>query len=323
MTTCDVCGKQTNMPYHCDHCGGTFCAEHRLPENHDCPGLDDWNDPGGVFDSGFDDSVSTAGGTGSSPDGVLDRLGIDTGPGGVLGYFRGNMTYVFLILMAVTFFAQELFKALFVEFTVGPQGGIYATTPDMWELYRSIFILQAEHPEYVWTWFTSIFAHGGISHIVFNGIVIFFFGRLVEDYIGSRDFTLLFLGSGVLAGLGQIAIMLVQATPGGVLGASGAALAIMGVLTILNPGLRVYLYFIIPLPIWVLTIGMVAINVLGMFGTGGGGVANAAHLVGLAIGLAYGQHVRNQIRVPNQLQLGGGGRGPGGPGGPGRGRGPF
>jgi membrane associated rhomboid family serine protease len=323
MTTCDVCGTQTNMPYHCKHCGGTFCSEHRLPENHDCPGLDDWGDPDGVFDSGFDDSVTTgSGSTTSSSTSMLSYLKPDTGPGGVSGYFRGNMTYVFLILMAVTFFAQELYKALFVEFTVGPGGGVYATTPETFELYRAIFTLQPEHPEYVWTWFTSIFAHGGISHIVVNGIVIFFFGRLVEQYIGSKDFTLLFLGSGVLAGLGQIGIMLIQGDLVPVLGASGAALAIMGVLTVLNPDLRVYLYFIFPVPIWVLTIGLVAINVLGIFGTGGGGVANVAHLVGLAIGLAYGQRVRSQIRVPNQLQFGGGG-GPGGPGGPGRRRGPF
>lgn len=313
MSTCDVCGKQTNMPYHCRHCGGTFCAEHRLPENHDCPGLDDWGDPGGVFDSGFDDSVQSA--NNASKTNLLGRLGIDTGPGGTLGYFRGNMTYVFLAAMWLTFLAQYLVGFLLT----GTFNPIVHSFDSIW---RSVFILQAEHPEYVWTWFTSIFSHGGFGHIAVNSIVIYFFGRLVEDYVGSRDFTLLFLASGVLAGLGQIAIMLFQGNPSGVLGASGAALAIMGVLTVLNPNLRVYLYFILPVPIWLLTIGLVAINVLGMFGTGGGGVANAAHLVGLAIGLAYGQHVRSQIRLPSQLQLGGG-RGPGGPGGPGRRRGPF
>lgn len=28
--------KQHYLPYTCDYCGGTFCDEHRLPENHDC-----------------------------------------------------------------------------------------------------------------------------------------------------------------------------------------------------------------------------------------------------------------------------------------------
>jgi len=92
MATCDVCGKNENMPYHCRHCGGTFCGEHRLPEAHDCPGLDDWNDPSGVFDSGFDDSVDNPG---TRSWGWLSNI-FDTGTGGPLGYFRGNMAYVFL-----------------------------------------------------------------------------------------------------------------------------------------------------------------------------------------------------------------------------------
>ena len=61
MATCDACGRSENMPYHCRHCGGTFCGEHRLPEAHSCPGLDKWNDPSGIFDSGFDDSVDNPG----------------------------------------------------------------------------------------------------------------------------------------------------------------------------------------------------------------------------------------------------------------------
>ncbi len=43
--TCDVCGKREFLPYKCKYCGGTFCSEHRLPENHNCPGLEYWNVP--------------------------------------------------------------------------------------------------------------------------------------------------------------------------------------------------------------------------------------------------------------------------------------
>ncbi len=297
------------MPYQCRHCGGTFCAEHRLPENHGCPGLDNWSDPGGVFDSGFDDSVDDdAGG------GIRDRLGIDTGPGGPLGYFRGNMTYVFLGAMWITFLLQHVVLL-----------GISQ------DLHQALFVLRPSHPEYVWTWFTSIFAHapGSLAHIGINSIVIYFFGRIVEDYVGSRDFTLLFLGSGALAGLGQVGFQILQnggipAFAPGVLGASGAALAVMGVLTVLNPNLRVYLYFILPVPLWLLTVGYTGWTVFQILsvGIGAGGTAQLAHLLGLGIGLLYGQHVKGRRRVPNQLQFGAGGRGPGGPGGPG-GRGPF
>jgi hypothetical protein len=38
MTACEACGKDVLMPFECNFCGGYFCDEHRLPENHDCKG---------------------------------------------------------------------------------------------------------------------------------------------------------------------------------------------------------------------------------------------------------------------------------------------
>jgi membrane associated rhomboid family serine protease len=307
MAECDVCGEQVSMPYQCRHCGGTHCAEHRLPESHSCPAVDQWEQEGAVFESTFDDTVEAGG---SQSEGVAGRLGIDTGPGGPLSYFRNNMTYVFLGAMWVTF-ALQLVVLSFSE-----------------SLHETLFVFSSENPLFVWTWVTSIFAHGGFIHIVFNSIVIYFFGRLVERYIGWKKFALLFLVSGILAGVGQVGFQILQGADTGVVGASGAALALLGVLTILNPNLTVYLYFIIPMPIWVLTGGTVAISLL-LIVTGAasaGGIAHVAHLIGVLLGLAYGYRVRDQIRVPSQLRFGGGGGpggpggGPGGPGGPGRGR---
>jgi len=305
MSECDVCGKQENMPYQCGHCGGTYCADHRLPEAHDCPGLDNWNDPKGVFDSGFDDSVDSGGSSQSS------RFDVDTSPGGIMGYFRGNMTYVFLAVMAVVFVAQRVVLAFF-----GPAA------------FRALFVLHPDNIFFVWTWVTSIFSHGGLFHIAGNAIVIYFFGRLAEQQMGSKTYTIFFLGSGVLAGLGQVGLQLVQGGPAyGVLGASGAALAILGFVTVLNPDLTVYLYFLIPVPIWAITGFYAIISIAGTLspqGAGllGGNIAHTAHLVGLVIGLWYGRRVKDRARIPGQIQFGGRRGGPGGPGGPG-GRGPF
>ncbi|AHF99787.1 rhomboid family protein [Halostagnicola larsenii XH-48] len=320
MAKCDVCGQQENMPYECRHCGGTHCGEHRLPENHGCSGLHDWNDPKGVFNSGFDDSVNSSA-EASTTEKIASKLPFDTGSSGVLGYFRGNMTYTLLALMWLTMAAQ------FLAYSIGGR-----------ELHETLFTLSTANPTYVWTWVTSVFAHspffiigaqgpeGSIFHIVFNSIVIFFFGPLVERYIGSRDFAILFVVSGVLAGIGQVGLASLLGEPSSVLGASGAALAIIGVVTILNPDLRVYLFFVLAMPIWVLAAGTVAISMLFIVlgSPGAGGIAHGAHLVGLLIGLAYGEYLKRtrNFRVPSQIQMGGGG-GPGGPGGPGRGRGPF
>ncbi len=300
MAKCDRCGRAENMPYNCRYCGGTFCAEHRLPENHDCPGLEEWNDPTGVFDSGFDDSVRQQGGR-SRTGGVLDRVGVSTGAGGPLAYFRGNASYLFLAMMWAWFF---------IEFAIFP----LLIAPFGSPTWQSVFVLNTSHPEYVWTWVTSIFSHGGFGHIVVNSIVLYFFGPIVERRVGTRNFVLLFLIAGMAAGLAQVGTALFMGQTAAVLGASGAIMAVMGVLTVLNPHLKVYLYFILPVPLWLLTIGFALMSVLfiGFGGIGAGGVAQLAHLTGLVIGLAYGEKLRREgQRLPEQLQLGpgrGGGR---------------
>ena len=280
------------MPYKCRFCGGTYCGDHRLPENHDCVGLKNWNDPKGVFDSGFDDSVNDEGSGG----GIAGRLNTTTG--GPLGYFRGNMTFVFLGLMWLTFLSQ-----LVVDFVLGLPG-----------LANTLFVLRSDHIGFVWTWFTSVFAHGGFGHIAINSLVLYFFGPPVERRIGSGKFTALFLVAGAIAGLAQVGTALYMGQYSAVVGASGAIMAIMGVLTVLNPNLRVYLYFIIPMPLWLLTFGFALYSAFLASGDiGANQTAQLAHLAGLGIGLLYGLRVKRQGgRAPKQLQFGGG---PGGPGG--------
>jgi Zn-dependent protease len=35
---CEFCGKEESLPFVCNYCGGAFCADHRLPEAHQCKG---------------------------------------------------------------------------------------------------------------------------------------------------------------------------------------------------------------------------------------------------------------------------------------------
>jgi len=36
LPKCEYCGKEVDLPFECKFCGGYFCVEHRLPENHEC-----------------------------------------------------------------------------------------------------------------------------------------------------------------------------------------------------------------------------------------------------------------------------------------------
>jgi hypothetical protein len=226
-----------------------------------------WDDPEGVFESDFDDSLdeSSRPGGGSVVDTVRSSVAEATSTGGLLGYFRGNVSYTVLGLMWVTFLFQYL---LFPA--VGINGPPFADP-----LWRATFVLTGANPEFVWTWITSILSHGGFGHIVFNSIALYFFGPVVERRLGSRRFLALFAVAGVFAGFAQIGIGLFQGVSTGVLGASGAIMAVMGVLTVLRPGMKVYLYFVLPVPLWLLTFGFAGFSVISGFSSvGGGGVAS-------------------------------------------------
>lgn len=42
MVRCDSCGTECTLPFTCQHCGGKFCAECRLPPSHQCTALSSW-----------------------------------------------------------------------------------------------------------------------------------------------------------------------------------------------------------------------------------------------------------------------------------------
>ncbi|MXR41788.1 rhomboid family intramembrane serine protease [Halobaculum sp. WSA2] len=303
MAKCAECGEYENLPYQCGRCGQSFCSEHRLPENHDCPGLGEWDDPGGVFDSGFDENVED-GGSGGVGARVKSKIDRETGTGGVMGAFRGNMTYVFLALMWVTFAAQWA-----VILTGGP--------------WQDVFVLSenALRQGYVWTIVTSVFSHSPtvFFHIAGNSIALYFFGPLVERYLGSKRFTAMFLVTGAVAGLSQIGVgALLGASPaGGVLGASGAIMAVMGFLSVVNPNLKVMLLIPpIPLKIRTITLLYAGFSLFGVVSSGSvlggaGGIAHAAHLSGLVLGVLYATVADGRRGVPDQIGSGGGGLGGG------------
>jgi hypothetical protein len=40
MTTCTICGTGGELLYTCTYCDDSFCPDHRLPEAHDCDGVE-------------------------------------------------------------------------------------------------------------------------------------------------------------------------------------------------------------------------------------------------------------------------------------------
>ena len=141
---------------------------------------------------------------------------------------------------------------------------------------------------------TSMFLHGGWSHVIGNMWYLWIFGDNVEDRVGHGRFIVFYLLCGFVAALGQVAIDPNSTLP--TIGASGAIAGVMGAYFVLYPQSRVLT--LVPF-LWFQIVEVPAIVLLGfwfllqLFNAGalasatstGGGVAFAAHVAGFLVGM--------------------------------------
>jgi membrane associated rhomboid family serine protease len=139
-----------------------------------------------------------------------------------------------------------------------------------------------------WTLVTCMFLHGGLMHLAANMITLSFFGRFVIALVGAKKFLRVYFIGGVA---GSVLYVLLADPNSWVVGASGAVFALGGVLTVMRPGIKV---FVIPIPfaipLWIAVIGGFA--VLSFIPN----VAWQGHLGGLLAGLAFGSIYRKRER---------------------------
>lgn len=140
----------------------------------------------------------------------------------------------------------------------------------------------------VWQFFTYMFAHGGISHLLINMLGLFFFGTPVERHMGSKEFLLFYLVTGFFAGL--FSFILYWATGSGyvfLLGASGALFAVQLAYATFFPDSLVYLWGILPLRAPIMVLGFTAIELFSSIFGLSSGIAHITHLAGFAFAWLY------------------------------------
>ena len=84
---------------------------------------------------------------------------------------------------------------------------------------------------------TSMFLHGGWTHIIGNMLFLWVFGRNVEDLIGGGRFLVFYLGCGLAAAVIHVGANLYSRVP--TIGASGAIAGVMGAYLIKFPRARI------------------------------------------------------------------------------------
>ena len=146
----------------------------------------------------------------------------------------------------------------------------------------------------VWRLVTYGFCHSprDILHIVFNMLLLWWFGRELERIYGSREFLAFYVTGLVLSALFHLGIGLLTGQQGQVIGASGAIMAVMMLFAIHYPRQKILLFFVLPVEIRFLVVGYVIWELYRVLQDLGGvpimsGIANAAHLGGLAYGYLY------------------------------------
>lgn len=156
---------------------------------------------------------------------------------------------------------------------------------------------------YFWTFFTSMFMHGGIFHLFVNMLSLFFVGSLLEKILGRRRYLAFYLIAGLFAGILFIfsPIFFPQDLNAYAVGASGALFGLIGVLIFLTPNLPVYLMFI-PIPIKMKYAAPGMLIVLWLISVAADiPIGNIAHLGGLLSGIVYGIYLKNKF--PHKTQF--------------------
>jgi rhomboid family protein len=150
----------------------------------------------------------------------------------------------------------------------------------------------------IWRLLTYAFLHdpNTWAHIVFNMWALWLYGDYVENIYGPKEFLAFYLTSAIVGGLAFTAQAYVgwNLTPDSIcLGASGAVMAVMILCACHFPHLTILLFFIVPVPIWIVAGMYVIQNTFGLVG-GARGVAFSVHLGGALFAALY---YKSQTRI--------------------------
>ena len=146
----------------------------------------------------------------------------------------------------------------------------------------------------IWRVVTCGFCHDrfGIWHILMNMLFLFWFGGRLEERYGSQEFAVFYFCSLLASSFAYIALDLYTNTLIPAIGASGAVWGIVALYALLYPYDRIYIYFLFPVPIWLMAVVYFAFDLHPVLLSLSGqeystGVAHAAHVGGAVFGFLY------------------------------------
>lgn len=204
---------------------------------------------------------------------------------------QGNILYRLILINVAVFVVCGLAFVGYMLFTRGQSVETLRAVFDASVMkYLMLPSLPAELLRRPWTLVTYMFTHTSLFHILFNMLVLYWFGRIFLQYLKEKQFLSTYLLGG-LTGAG-LYILFFNLFPGleqflgrPMLGASAAIMAIVIAIAFYVPDYTLYMLFIGQVKLKYIALFFILIDVL-MIGSDNGG-GHIAHLGGALYGFFF------------------------------------
>ncbi len=166
--------------------------------------------------------------------------------------------------------------------------GVYIISPVNWLAVPAYLPSLMYKP---WTIISYMFLHEGFMHILFNMLILYWFGKIFLDYLNQKQLLSVYILGGIFGAFFFILFynifpaFNISKYAAVALGASASVMAVVVAISFYIPNNVMYLMFIGPVKMKYIAIGYIVLDVLSIAGTNSGG--HIAHLGGALFGYLY------------------------------------
>ena len=198
---------------------------------------------------------------------------------------RPDNGLVQIILINIVVYVGLIFLRVILTFS--GVGGVY-------DQFMQWIMLPAAIPEFLtkpWTIITYFFLHERIFHILFNMLFLYWFGKIIKEFLGGSKVVNLYVLGGLAGGIfyiliyNTIPLFAERIDSSMMLGASAGVFAVVVGAATFMPNYTIFLMFIGPVRIKYIALFYVILAFAQSTGANAGG--ELAHLGGAAIGFLY------------------------------------
>ncbi|MDW7695093.1 rhomboid family intramembrane serine protease [Flammeovirgaceae bacterium SG7u.111] len=197
---------------------------------------------------------------------------------------RPNNALIKLIILNVCVFV--LINLVWFISTIAKDLAIYEFAKDNLAIPSAInqFVFKP------WTLITYFFTHQDFFHILFNMLIMYWFGLIIQEFLGSKKLVALYILGGMAGGVAFLLMynlipFFIERGPVPMLGASAAVYAIVIGAAAFMPEYRMSLILLGPVKIKYIAAVYIFLSFIGTTGANAGG--NIAHLGGALIGFVF------------------------------------